>query len=78
MRKKEIKTVVTFHVTADAIAFEKRCKELGIEGRLIPVPRVLSAGCGMAWASPLSEEERVRAAAEAGDIETEGIWQCEA
>ena len=52
MRKKELKIVVTFHTTADAMAMEKICKEKGIPGRLIPVPRILSAGCGLAWAAP--------------------------
>ncbi len=37
MRKKELKIVVTFHTTADAMAMEKICKEKGIPGRLIPV-----------------------------------------
>ena len=48
MRKKELKLVVTFHTTADAMAMEKACKEKGAEGRLIPVPREISAGCGLA------------------------------
>ena len=35
MRKKELKIVVTFHTTADAMAMERICKEKGISGRLI-------------------------------------------
>ena len=31
MRKKELKLVVTFHTTADAMAMEKACKERGIQ-----------------------------------------------
>lgn len=27
----------------------KRCMETGIPGRLIPLPREISAGCGLAW-----------------------------
>ena len=53
MRKKELKLVVTFHTTADAMAMEKACKAEEVPGRLIPVPRVISAGCGLAWAAPL-------------------------
>ena len=48
MRKKERKLVVTFHTTADAMAMEKTCREFRVPGRLIPVPRVISAGCGLA------------------------------
>ena len=50
--QKEEKVVVTFHTTAEAMATEKRCKEQNAPGRLIPVPRVLSAGCGLAWCAP--------------------------
>ena len=49
MRKKELKLVVTFHTTTDAMAMEKACKEAGAPGRLIPVPREISAGCGLSW-----------------------------
>ena len=49
MRKKELKLVLTFHTTADAMAMEKACKEQNAPGRLIPVPRAISAGCGLAW-----------------------------
>ena len=44
MRKKELKLVVTFHTTADAMAMEKACKENNTPGRIIPVPRAISAG----------------------------------
>lgn len=45
-------------MTADAIALEKACKEAGRPGRMIPVPRELSAGCGLAWCtSPEHAEE---------------------
>ena len=40
MRKKELKLVVTFHTTADAMAMEKACKEQNVPGRIIPVPEL--------------------------------------
>ena len=49
MKKKELKLIVTFHTTAEAMVMEKHCKELKLAGRMIPVPRELSAGCGLAW-----------------------------
>ena len=57
MRQKEWKLVITFHTTADAIAFEKTCKSNGKPGRMIPVPREISAGCGLAWATLPDEKE---------------------
>ena len=59
MRKKELKLIVTFHTTADAMAMEKACKSAGITGRLIPVPRELSAGFGLSWRSEVEDKEKV-------------------
>lgn len=60
MRKKELKLVVTFHTTTDAMAMEKACKQAGAPGRLIPVPREISAGCGLAWCAGLADREVIR------------------
>ena len=49
MRIKENRLVVTFHTTFEAMAFEEAAAEAGFKGRLIPVPTVITAGCGMAW-----------------------------
>lgn len=49
MREKQEYMVISFHTTAEAIATEKFCKQRNIPGRLIPVPREISAGCGIAW-----------------------------
>lgn len=53
MRPKTLRYVITFFSTADAMAVEKRCKEKGVPGRLIPVPTRITASCGMAWSLPL-------------------------
>ena len=42
MRKKELKLVVTFHTTADAMAMEKACKENNTPGRIIGSKSYLS------------------------------------
>ncbi|MFT4104580.1 MAG: DUF3343 domain-containing protein [Lacrimispora sp.] len=56
MRKKELKIVISFHTTAEAIAMEAECLKDEIPGRLIPVPRQISAGCGLAWSMPVTWE----------------------
>lgn len=61
MRKKEPTLIITFHTTADAIALEKACKETGRPGRMIPVPRELSAGCGLAWCTDPEQAEDFKA-----------------
>ena len=77
MRKREKRFVISFHTTADAMAAEKGCKEHGIEGRLIPVPRQISAGCGIAWSSPLEEKQRLPIVMEQLGIEPEDMVECE-
>ena len=52
MREKSEKCVVAFRTTAGAMAMERSCKETGLPGRLIPVPRSITAGCGLSWAAP--------------------------
>ena len=76
MRKKELKLVVTFHTTADAMAMEKACKEQGTPGRLIPVPRTISAGCGLAWCADLSDREAVKLVMQNVGIEEEDMHEC--
>lgn len=76
MRNKELKLVVTFHTTADAMAMEKCCKENNVPGRLIPVPRVISAGCGMAWCTDLKDREAVQGILQQVGLKEEEIHEC--
>lgn len=76
MRKKELKLVVTFHTTADAMALEKACRERGLPGRLIPVPRELSAGCGLAWCAPEGSEGQLLPVMDEVGIEQEAMHSC--
>lgn len=76
MRKKELKLIVTFHTTADAMAMEKACKEHNVPGRLIPVPRVISAGCGLSWCAELGELEKIKSIMNTVGIEEEEIHEC--
>ena len=76
MRKKELKLVVTFHTTADAMAMEKACTEQNAPGRLIPVPRTISAGCGLSWCANLSDREAIKAVMREVGIEEEEMHEC--
>lgn len=76
MRKKELKLVVTFHTTADAMAMEKECKKRGVPGRIIPVPREISAGCGLSWCADLSAREQIVDTMDVVGIEEEEIHEC--
>ncbi len=69
MRKKEPRLIFAFHTTADAMASESLCKEKGLPGRLVPVPREISAGCGIAWAAPPEAEKAIAEAMKAAGKE---------
>ena len=76
MRKKEMKLVVTFHTTADAMATERIFKEIDFPGRLIPVPRAISAGCGLSWCTDEALEEKVVSLLKENGIAHEGVFPC--
>lgn len=76
MRKKELKLVITFHTTADAMAMEKACRREKIPGRLIPVPGSISAGCGMAWCAPPDQREALSGVMQRYGLGQEGIHEC--
>lgn len=75
MRKKEKKLIVTFHTTAEAIGLEKLCKARGMAGRMIPVPRELSAGCGLAWCCDSHLEQEIVGLLNENDIDHEEMVQ---
>lgn len=76
MRKKELKLVITFHTTADAMAMEKACREQNAPGRLIPVPRAISAGCGLSWCADLEAREVLKRIMQDTGIEEEDLHEC--
>lgn len=76
MRKKELKLVITFHTTSDAMAMEKMCKANEVPGRIIPVPREISAGCGLAWCAALAEREEIAEMMQRAGIEEEAMHEC--
>ena len=73
MLQKKLCLVVTFDATAAAMAAEKYCLEKGVPGRLIPVPREITAGCGLAWKAEVDQAEAVTAALEAAGIAYSGV-----
>ena len=64
MIARKMHLLITFHTTAGAMAMEKRCRAAGLAGRLIPVPREITADCGLAWRGEIS-----------ADLETAGFYE---
>ena len=76
MIPKEKRPIITFRCTTDAIAMEKSCKVADAPGRLIPVPRSISASCGLSWCAPLESRPALEKLLHEQDLEPEGIYEC--
>ena len=75
MKPKHIRLIVTFETTTSAMAMERLCMEKQVPGRLIPVPREITAGCGMAWCAPVGDRSVIEEAAKQAGIETSGWYE---
>ena len=74
MREKTEKCVVTFRTTTGAMAMERLCHAGGLPGRLIPVPRSITAGCGMCWAAPPSARDALEELVMERRLQVDGIY----
>lgn len=59
-RNKKEWLIVTFHTTTAAFQMESTAKNIGLKGRLIPVPREISAGCGLAWRDEKDKQDEIK------------------
>lgn len=77
MLQKKLCLVVTFDATVQAMAAEEYCLKNQVAGRLIPVPREITAGCGLAWKAAPEQEEAVLTALKTADIAYSGVYRIE-
>ena len=77
MRKKTKQLVITFSTTTAAMAIEKRAQEMGISGRLIPLPSEISAGCGLSWKTKPEEKEKMLVFLEEEKLKWEAMYELE-
>ncbi|MCF0132953.1 MAG: DUF3343 domain-containing protein [Blautia sp.] len=52
MIRKTLSIIITFDPTEQAIAAEAFCQKQTLPGRLIPVPREITAGCDLSCKRP--------------------------
>ena len=71
MRQKKPTLIITFATTTQAMAMEKFCAENGLPGRIIPVPREITAGCGLSWKADPAQREQLEEALNSSDMK----WQ---
>ena len=56
-RIKSPRLIITYRTTTAAMAMEAACAPN--QGRLIPIPREISGGCGLAWCAETSLQEEL-------------------
>ena len=76
-QKEVAEAVKRSFITTQAIGMESACKKHQIAGRLIPVPKEITAGCGMAWMTPLENEESVVQFMSENEIIPQRVFQVE-
>ena len=74
MRTKSERCVVTFPTTTAAMEMERLCRAAGAPGRLIPVPRAITAGCGICWSAPPQSRTALEELVMAEGIQIDGIY----
>ena len=75
MRQKKLQLVISFESTAHAMAVETFCMEKGLPGRLIPIPKEITAGCGLAWKADPEAKEELLHASEQNGISYDGVHE---
>ena len=73
--EKTMKVVFAFPTTTMAMKMEAAAKAKEAPGRLIPVPRQISAGCGMAWCAPVADRVSLEQLIATEQIVTEGCYE---
>lgn len=70
------KLVITFYTTTDAMAMENLCRAEQAPGRLIPVPRSITAGCGLAWCADPASEDALAALMRSHGVVFQAMHRC--
>lgn len=77
MKEQGLKLLLSFETTTSAMAMERACRREGMDGRLIPIPRDLAAGCGMVWRARVSDRSTLVDIANREGIAISGIHEWE-
>lgn len=73
MRAKKLNLVITFPSTVMAMKMEKEMQSINAPGRIIPVPKAITASCGLAYITEPENEEQITAYMREKGIEADKI-----
>lgn len=74
MRHKTPALVISFANVTEALAVERYCQAAGLPGRIIPIPREITAGCGLAWKAAPEDRDALSAALERENLTFAGVY----
>ena len=74
MRQRCERCVITFPTTTAAMEMESACAAAGAPGRLIPVPRAITAGCGMCWSAPPESQAELEDLVVREKLDVDGLY----
>lgn len=74
MSERRKKIVLTFKSATDAAAMELNCRKEKILGRIVPVPRSISASCGLCYICNAEQEESLLELASRKQLAFEGQY----
>ncbi|MFU0824790.1 DUF3343 domain-containing protein [Clostridium sp.] len=72
--KEEVFALVAFSSTHSAIKAEKELTRHELDVKIIPVPREITAGCGLSIRFDLSDLKQVKKIIDDNNIETSGYY----
>lgn len=72
-----MKILITFHTTFSVLSLERYAKDLGIEGKICPVPRKYSASCGLCWIGPVETRGSLEELIREKDVEIDALYEIE-
>ena len=67
--------LLTFYTTAGVMALERACTQAGLPGRIVPVPRSITADCGMAWRAGTEDRAALEAMVAQKKLEAAGFHE---
>ena len=69
------KLVIAFAATTQAMKMEACAKAAGAAGRIIPLPPVIDAGCGLSWCAPPEARAEIAQLLQREEIQAEGLYE---
>ena len=75
MRQRKETWILTFAGTTQAMQMEQYARAHGLPGRMIPVPREITAGCGLSWKAAPEEGKEILAALQTAGLAYEAEYR---